>query len=50
MIRKTSAPIPTRMQLMQNVVRTVIDYDRALRTSPSFATMTSNSASGSVRK
>src|SRR3546814_11874981 len=31
MIRKTTASIPTRMELMQNVVRTVIDYDRRLR-------------------
>jgi beta-lactamase class A len=28
MIRKTTAPIPTRMQLMQNVTRAVIDYQR----------------------
>ncbi len=28
MIRKTSVPIPTRMQLMQNVTRAVIDYQR----------------------
>jgi beta-lactamase class A len=28
MIRRTSAPIPSRMALMQNVVRTTIDYDR----------------------
>jgi beta-lactamase class A len=27
-IRRTSAPIPTRMQLMQNVTRAVIDYSR----------------------
>jgi len=27
-IRKTSAPIPTRMTLMQNVTRAVIDYSR----------------------
>jgi beta-lactamase class A len=29
MIRRTSAPIPQRMQLMQNTVRAVIDYSRA---------------------
>ena len=28
MIRRTSAPIPTRMALMQNAVRAVIDYQR----------------------
>ena len=28
MIRKTSAPIPSRMALMQNVTRAVIDYSR----------------------
>jgi len=28
MIRKTSAPIPARMQLMQNVTRAVVDYQR----------------------
>jgi beta-lactamase class A len=28
-IRKTSAPIPSRMQLMQNVTRAVIDYSRS---------------------
>ncbi len=28
LIRKTSVPIPTRMQLMQNVTRAVIDYQR----------------------
>ena len=28
MIRKTTAPIPTRMALMQNVTRAVIDYSR----------------------
>jgi beta-lactamase class A len=28
MIRKTSVPIPTRMQLMQNVTRAVADYQR----------------------
>ena len=28
MIRKTSAAIPTRMQLMQNVTRAVVDYQR----------------------
>ena len=28
MIRRTSAPIPQRMSMMQNVVRAVIDYDR----------------------
>ena len=50
MIRKTSAPIPTRMHLMQNVVRTVIDYDRALRSSQNLATVTSNPISGSARK
>jgi beta-lactamase class A len=50
MIRKTSAPIPARMQLMQNVVRTVIDYDRALGSNRSFTTMTNNSISGSARK
>ena len=30
MIRKTSAPIPSRMALMQNVTRAVIDYSRSL--------------------
>ena len=30
MIRQTSAPIPTRMALMQNVTRAVIDYSRNL--------------------
>jgi beta-lactamase class A len=30
MIRKTSAPIPTRMALMQNVTRAVINYSREL--------------------
>jgi beta-lactamase class A len=30
MIRKTSAPIPARMQLMQNVTRAVVDYQRNL--------------------
>ena len=29
-IRKTSAPIPTRMALMQNVTRAVIDYSRTV--------------------
>jgi len=29
MIRKTAAPIPTRMALMQNVTRAVIDYSRS---------------------
>lgn len=33
MIRRTSAPIPTRMALMQNVTRAVINYDRALQDS-----------------
>ena len=28
LIRKTSAPIPTRMTLMQNVTRAVVDYSR----------------------
>ena len=28
LIRKTTAPIPTRMQLMQNVTRAVVDYQR----------------------
>ena len=28
LIRKTSAPIPTRMALMQNVTRAVVDYSR----------------------
>ena len=27
-IRRTTAPIPTRMALMQNVTRAVIDYSR----------------------
>ena len=31
MIRLTSAPIPARMQMMQNVTRAVIDYDRNLK-------------------
>jgi len=31
LIRKTSAPIPTRMALMQNTVRAVIDYSNATR-------------------
>jgi beta-lactamase class A len=29
MIKYTKAPLPTRMQMMQNVTRAVIDYDRA---------------------
>ena len=31
MIRKTAAPIPARMAVMQNTVRTVINYDRSVR-------------------
>ena len=30
MIRQTAAPIPARMQMMQNVTRAVIDYDKNL--------------------
>ena len=31
MIRKTSTPIPARMQLMQNVTRAVVDYQRNIQ-------------------
>ncbi len=31
MIRKTSVPIPTRMQLMQNVTKAVVDYQRNIQ-------------------
>ena len=30
MIRRTAAPIPARMQLMQNTVRAIVDFDRNL--------------------
>jgi beta-lactamase class A len=49
MIRKTSAPIPTRMALMQNVTRAVIDYSRNLNsyTVARSYTPRENSGSGS---
>jgi hypothetical protein len=28
LIRKTSAPIPNRMEMMQSVTRAIVDYDR----------------------
>jgi len=42
LIRKTAAPIPTRMALMQNVTRAVIDYSRGFSsysTAQGFGTM-----------
>ena len=31
MIRRTAAPVPERMEMMQSVTRAIVDYDRAMR-------------------
>jgi beta-lactamase class A len=47
MIKYTKAPLPARMQMMQNVTRAVIDYDRASGRGNNWASAGAGSASGS---
>ncbi|HEX8442702.1 MAG TPA: class A beta-lactamase [Allosphingosinicella sp.] len=47
MIKYTKAPLPARMQMMQNVTRAVIDYDRASGRGGNWASAGAGTGSGS---
>jgi beta-lactamase class A len=50
MIKYTTAPIPSRMQMMQSVTRAVIEYDRTSGTGSNWVSGGANGSSGANRR